>query len=395
MVEERIINRNSDLFAIFIAETLLCSMIGAFLDIPLLSVLITAILVVALFINNHGCIFIGNKYSIVIVFCIIMVLYISSLKNGFVNVMPYAMYFCCFGITAYFFSSVIFCSERVIQTLVKIYSIYIVMYILFLRNMLWSSEDYWSEQMGIAYGFVPIIILALLLFIYPQLLNAQKNNKLLVLLMGGLALMFVLIDTGTRGAIVVVFIGAACVVLTKLTSWKKILLITILASIVILCFLYYKEIILFVAEILSSIGIRIGAINKMVHMINQGTEFNGRDALWSVLLEYFVKSPVLGHGVGFFEREQGTYPHNFVLQLLCEYGIVGMLFGGVFFLKRLARLFFSARADIRYIELFLFLSSVPMLFFSNTYWQLPLFWCFFFVNEKNNGSLANKYSNCI
>ena len=62
MVEKnKITDRNSDLLAILIAETLICAMIDTFISIPVLSVLITAMLVVALFVNNPRLFFIHNK----------------------------------------------------------------------------------------------------------------------------------------------------------------------------------------------------------------------------------------------------------------------------------------------------------------------------------------------
>jgi O-antigen ligase len=62
------------------------------------------------------------------------------------------------------------------------------------------------------------------------------------------------------------------------------------------------------------------------------TGFTGRDRLWGTAWEYFLKSPIIGNGAGFFDR-YGVAVHNFFLFGLSEFGILSLLiYGMIFFL---------------------------------------------------------------
>lgn len=382
MAKIKQINRNSDLFAVFIAETLVCAMIGALVEIPMLSVIITAGLVVGITINNRGHIYFRNYYPFFLIVIIMIMLIFSALKNGLDNVLTYAMNFACFGMASFLFASTKLNTQRTIHTLVRIYFVYLIFYVFVLRNIFLSSSDYWNRQMGVAYGFVPIIILSVLIWTYPSLYTTKKKHNYIVPLIGILAVLFMFIDTGTRGAIVVAFVGIVCIFLTKQANWKKIVLILFLGCLSLGCIYHYREIIIAIDDILSSMGIEIGAINKMIFMINQGNEFNGRDVLSVAAQNYFMESPIFGHGIGFFESKEGTYPHNLFWQLLCEYGVIGTIMVCGLLSKRIKKLFLVNKGNLYHLELFVFLSSVPVLFFSNTYWTLPLFWIFLFMDKK-------------
>lgn len=58
----------------------------------------------------------------------------------------------------------------------------------------------------------------------------------------------------------------------------------------------------------------------------------GRELLWLAAIDVFESSPLFGAGIGgFFAITGDGYPHNFVLELLAETGIVGLLFSVMLF----------------------------------------------------------------
>ncbi len=62
------------------------------------------------------------------------------------------------------------------------------------------------------------------------------------------------------------------------------------------------------------------------------TGFVGRDQLWNAAWEYFLKSPIIGNGAGYFDRYEVNV-HNFFLYGLSEFGILSLLiYGMIFFL---------------------------------------------------------------
>lgn len=60
--------------------------------------------------------------------------------------------------------------------------------------------------------------------------------------------------------------------------------------------------------------------------------FVGRDKLWSEAWQYFLASPIIGNGAGFFDR-YGVEIHNFFLYGLSEFGLLSLfIYGMIFFL---------------------------------------------------------------
>lgn len=69
-----------------------------------------------------------------------------------------------------------------------------------------------------------------------------------------------------------------------------------------------------------------------------GEQLRNRGSLYKVALKEFLKSPVTGMGPGGYSEKYGKYPHNAILELLAETGLVGtlVLFALVFLaLKRM------------------------------------------------------------
>ncbi|QAY95609.1 hypothetical protein CWB41_07530 [Methylovirgula ligni] len=61
-----------------------------------------------------------------------------------------------------------------------------------------------------------------------------------------------------------------------------------------------------------------------------GSGFVGRDQLWNVAWHWFMASPIIGNGAGFFDR-YGVEIHNFFLFGLSEFGILSLLIYGMIF----------------------------------------------------------------
>lgn len=57
----------------------------------------------------------------------------------------------------------------------------------------------------------------------------------------------------------------------------------------------------------------------------------GRAFLYSLSLEEYKKAPLLGNGVLYFQNKYNNYPHNLVLEVLCDMGAIGIvvLLGGI------------------------------------------------------------------
>ena len=70
--------------------------------------------------------------------------------------------------------------------------------------------------------------------------------------------------------------------------------------------------------------------DTLVSKIESGEEANPRTKFWRRAMDYWADSPLVGHGVGawpvlYMGRDQRHYPHNIILELLVETGLVGLV----------------------------------------------------------------------
>jgi O-antigen ligase len=126
---------------------------------------------------------------------------------------------------------------------------------------------------------------------------------------------------------------------------------------------------------------RINWLERFLYQIKRDNILSGRDLLYTDAYNVFTGNPFIGRGVGFFEiSHNGQYPHNFVLQLLAETGIVFTSFTLVVILVGLLYVIKNSeyKNRIDFMRYF-FILSIPRLFISSTYWQLQFFWLYVFL----------------
>ncbi len=143
------------------------------------------------------------------------------------------------------------------------------------------------------------------------------------------------------------------------------------------------------------LGYETYSIIKLRMMIQDGISesSSGRDFLYQSFLELFYENPIFGNGIGITNELWDVTPHNLFLQILVEFGILGMF---VFIL--LACGFLYVLLKIRKVnnELFLILGilfsvSFGRLLVSSDLWLRQEFWLF--LSMVINGFLITKYQN--
>jgi O-antigen ligase len=109
-------------------------------------------------------------------------------------------------------------------------------------------------------------------------------------------------------------------------------------------------------------------VNAALMMDNQyrgvGSGFSGRSALWDTAIDLFRESPIVGHGLGYYDEIDFIGPHNIVLYGLGEYGITCI----PFILTIVYLYFLKARSS-----LFLFLTmmtAAPLFLFNDRFLDL-------------------------
>lgn len=370
---------NSILIAIYISITCVVSIINSIIVIPNISALLSfGILISAIIINQNKKI---STSALIYYISIFIILIISLVRYGG-WALNYLSYYVLFATTSFVLSNLKDFSAKIIaNTSLYIYALFLLLYFTTIQATRMASDDFGSEQMGYAYMSLPGVLWAYSVIIFPKLYIGNRIYGFLLssfVFLGNLYIIF--FQTMTRGAIISVLAGMFLILLIKAPiKLRSVLFITI----IILGTLLIVNIDLILEHILGiSMDTSIGALNKLSRMAEGGDISNGRDELYNYAISLFKNKPALGWGIGYYENIYNIYSHQFFLQMLCEFGILGSIIFVIPLLKNLRLLFFCKRYSIFIVEIILVCSTLIMLMFSNVYWFVPQFWFLFFMSKN-------------
>ena len=374
---------NSFIYAALLAETHICSIITTFIQIPNISVILIGIILVCTMLNNGLPRRIYYK-AMVITEIILLVLMGAYIYNGAMFMQNYLLHFIVFGLTAIYIGAYDIDYWKMFEYVRNIFIIYMIVYVLVYRSVFLQSKDYWSLQMGIAYVFNSIAVVGIVETIHHN----SALDRFISVIITLLALYFLLFDCGTRGAILAICFFAFSLLLMSLNSFRATIAVLLSFSLIgFICFKNLNTILLCIQGIVEKLGIQLPALDKTLSLAltSKGMN-NARTPLYEVAIENIKNHPILGSGVGGYEKRlylsngQNVYVHQFILEVLCEFGVTGLLIFAYFMRKGLL-VFLNKRENIisgdRMLGLVLLSLSMPMLSFSNSYWLAPNFWMFF------------------
>ncbi len=374
---------NSFIYAALLAETHICGIITSFIQIPNISIILVGILLVCTILNNGLPRRIYYK-AVVITEVILSVLMGAYIYNGAMFMQNYLLHFIMFGLTAIYIGSFDIDYWKMFAYVKSIFIIYIIVYILVYRSVFLQSKDYWSLQMGMAYAFNSIAVVGIVETIHRN----SALDRFISVIMTLLALYFLLLDCGTRGAILAICFFAFSLLLMRLKSFRTTITVLLSFSLIgFICFENLNTILMCIQGIVEKLGIQLPALDKTfsLALTSKGMN-NARMPLYEVAIENIKNHPILGSGVGGYEKRlylsygQNVYVHQFILEVLSEFGVIGLLIFAYFMRKGLL-VFLNKGENIisgdKMLGLVLLCLSMPMLSFSNSYWLAPSFWMFF------------------
>jgi len=161
---------------------------------------------------------------------------------------------------------------------------------------------------------------------------------------------------------------------------RKILRQRVLLVVIICLFVYllFPIIISGLYNLLQTFGIEARSVERLFDAVsNDASLSQARGTLARDAINGFLDSPLWGNGIGSFDHFSGVYPHNIILQLLYEGGILlalpllFCLFKGMYTMVSL-----KYNRDFRLFLLMLFCSGVIELFLSSHLWMSLFFWLF-------------------
>lgn len=247
-------------------------------------------------------------------------------------------------------------------------------------------------EMGYSYAIIHILVSNMIQFIY---FKKESNFYMKLCNFASVYLLLRVFMTATRGSMLSLLVAVFLLWIIKfddngkyikLTQKKKIKIFVVFVVLVIV-YINLAPVLDFIETVFNKLfGATPAAIKKTLDAINSNDLSHGRDEI-AIFAENAIKNkPFFGHGVLTFHYfNHYSYPHNWVLQILFEGGIVGALYQIICIVYGAFNLVFRAEKSGKektYCNLLICLTAFPMLFFSNEMWTTPAFWIFMVIGGR-------------
>lgn len=242
------------------------------------------------------------------------------------------------------------------------------------------------SYMRFGYALLPTLLLS----IYAL---RVESNKILWSIITISSFILILIF-GSRGPLLglIIFLLIIIIADSKMQFTKK-LLITFGVLISYIYFVPFNGFAMILDYIYFDLNFQTYSIRKLKLMLEEGLaeSSSGRDQLYVNFIDQILIHPVWGSGIGITQEIWGYTPHNLFLQILIEFGIIGMLF---LLVISLVLGYFLIKIRSKDNDLFLLLSiifsvSISRLLVSSDLWLRPELWLF--ISLVINGFLIIKF----
>lgn len=259
-----------------------------------------------------------------------------------------------------------------------------------LENMMgYQYKSLQQIDMATAYALFIGVAASVVHFIYYK---EKRNVVVKICYLYNIYILVRIFISGNRGIYVsvigmLIFMQMTYMHRTEIPQKKRRLLKIVMTCEVVIGLVLYlniEAIILGVYELISSAGGFIPSfIIKMRRQILAGDISNGRWEVFIYCIKKILENP-LGYGVEASARISNglfVYPHNFILQLFLEFGVIlGSLFAMVVCMpwyKLILKKNSNTNNDIQNYVLFLSIVTIPKLLISGDIWMQPQFWLMF------------------
>lgn len=263
-----------------------------------------------------------------------------------------------FVVLPFFLLGIVCDIDKCINVLVKISLAYVilgVLYYYYVTFVAGTFEMISEDEMGIAYQFLPHVLL---------LLYATFRKFNILYLAGFVLGLFMILGTGNRGSILLISLFFAFCFFFGTKGNKCLKIIVIVIALLVLTNL--NAIIEFLSDLLGEVGMSIRILQMLEG--NEIADDNGRLAMNSLINNAKLNSPILGYGLCGDRTILGIYCHNFYNEIIISFGwIVGLIiFSSVLIL--IIRSFLSCTSqDQRFFLFLLICCGFLKLFLSNSF----------------------------
>lgn len=254
-------------------------------------------------------------------------------------------------------------------------------------NQIFIFQAFYMEtiSMGLCYAFLtPIAASIVYMFCFFKSESIIQKILSIGLFIINIFFLLYLFLYGSRGPIVAVFLLLITLLIVRVPKdgigiifSKRRLRICIIAFVTLIGLgftIFYS-----LSDFLTSRGINVYFIEKMITVAEAGDVSNGRNQLYEWSFADFCQSPFWGRGVDRFSANHNvdSYPHNFILQILSDGGLLLFFILFVPIIKKVRYLMKSCNIERFAILITLFFASVPGAMFSGDLWECCNLWFLF------------------
>lgn len=328
-----------------------------------------------------------NKYVLFIV-ALIFLWYQYTSQTIATPRVPF-LFLCVFTITAFVIPSMVSIDAKTFIKSVMLWPVIGVFYI----SRIFSIEDSDTETISIqvSYAFlVPVI--ATIVYLKNYYSTERPIQKLIgfVTVLVNLIFCYKMVSYGSRGPFLcIVTLILYYAIFKKSDGYgvtvnkNKTILFT---SGFMLVSSFLIEFLSVVSGLLHALGINLNVIDKSLRKVAESGDItNGRDFIYGIATDGILDRPIFGHGMDQFENNTGiVYPHNFILQVLYDGGIVFFSILLVPLLVKLIKRIRTCNYEEYSLIPFFFFISVPGALLSADLWYVERLWLFFGVLFATN-----------
>lgn len=273
------------------------------------------------------------------------------------------------------------CQKQHIELNLKYLIILSLPFIFFIENMI-QITNYGLNQsdMYMNYGLAVSIIATIVHFSF------FRKKASFIIKLGYLFNLIYLLNlalTAVRGFWLLIICSVFFIMLYKFqqkaVSIKYYLILMVILISCLLCIIYADDILNVLIELTSSMNLDSAFFIKMKRLLESGDVSNGRFEIYKSILDLWSDKPIFGYGFNsssIITNGRIDYPHNYVIQLLFDGGIVVAIipilatFLGVY--KLIKGNFYQMDETITAI--FLISLCIPQALLSGNIWKSAILW---------------------
>ena len=253
--------------------------------------------------------------------------------------------------------------------------------VLFLSKV-FELRDSGAIGMDLTYSFLVPIISAIV-YMFTYLKEDKGLTKYVMILTIGINMIYFVFCLlfGSRApalSVVLCVVFMLCIKMNQYETGYKVKKVFILwALLAFFIAFYFEEILISLSGLFKLMHWDSFSIDKMLMLYEMGDISDGRSDINEKAWIGIWDSPIWGHGLSASERfTNHSYPHNFLLQLLLDGGVILFLLILVPMVVKLLRAKKSATYEENVMFIVMFFGSVPGALFSLDIWANSRFWLF-------------------